>query len=81
MVRKNGIAAFVVGNRRVKGIEIPNDEITRELFEKNGFKHIKTIIRKIPNKRMPRRNCPSNIAGITETTMNYEYILILKKVN
>ncbi len=81
VVRKNGIAAFVVGNRRVKGIEIPNDEITKEFFEKNGFKHIKTIIRKIPNKRMPKRNCPSNVAGITETTMNYEYILILKKEN
>lgn len=81
VVRKNGIAAFVVGNRRVKGIEIPNDEITREFFEKNGFKHIKTIIRKIPNKRMPKRNSPSNVAGITEPTMNYEYILILKKEN
>lgn len=81
VVKRNGIVAFVVGNRRVKGIEIPNDEITREFFEKNGFKHIKTIIRKIPNKRMPKRNSPSNVAGITETTMNYEYILILKKEN
>ena len=49
--------------------------------EKTGFKHIKTIVRKIPNKRMPKRNCPSNVAGITETTMSYEYILILKKEN
>jgi len=49
--------------------------------EKIGFKHIKTIVRKIPNKRMPKRNCPSNVAGITETIMNYEYILILKKEN
>ena len=81
LVREKGIVAFVVGNRRVKGIEIPNDEITKEFFENNGFKHIKTIIRKIPNKRMPKRNCPSNVAGITETTMNYEYILILKKEN
>ena len=81
LVRKNGIVAFVVGNRRVKGFEIPNDEITKEFFEKNGFKHIKTIIRKIPTKRMPKRNSPSNVVGITETTMNYEYILILKKEN
>lgn len=81
VVRKNGIAAFVIGNRRVKGIEIPNNEITKAFFEENGFKHIKTIIRKIPNKRMPKRNSPSNVAGITETTMNYEYILILKKEN
>lgn len=78
-VKKGGIVAYVVGNRRVKGIEIPNDEITRVFFERNGFKHIKTVIRQIPNKRMPKRNSPSNIPGITDTTMNYEYIVILKK--
>ena len=79
VVKKGGIVAYVVGNRRVKGFEIPNDEITREFFERNGFKHIKTIIREIPNKRMPKRNSPSNIAGVTDTTMNHEYIVILRK--
>jgi len=77
-VKIGGIVAYVVGNRRVKGITIPNDEITREFFERNGFKHIKTIIRKIPNKKMPKKNCPSNTAGITDTTMNFEYIVILQ---
>jgi len=79
VVKKNGIVAYVVGNRRVKGFEIPNDEITKEFFERNGFKHIKTIIREIPNKRMPKRNSPSNRVGVTDMTMNYEYIVILKK--
>ena len=79
IVKNEGVVAYVVGNRRVKGIEIPNDEITREFFERNGFKHIKTIIREIPNKRMPKRNSPTNIQGLTETTMNYEYIVILQK--
>jgi len=79
VVKERGIVAYVVGNRRVKGIEIPNDEITREFFERNGFKHIQTIIREIPNKRMPKRNSPTNVAGITDTTMNYEYIVILQK--
>jgi len=79
VVKRDGIVAYVVGNRRVKGIEIPNDEITREFFERNGFRHIKTIIREIPNKRMPRRNSPANIPGVTDTTMNYEYIVILQK--
>ena len=79
VIRNGGIVAYVVGNRRVKGIEIPNDEITRALFERNGFTHIKTIIREIPNKRMPRRTSPTNVAGITDTTMNYEYIVLLKK--
>ena len=78
-IKKNGIVAYVVGNRRVKGVEIPNDEITREFYERNGFKHLKTIIREIPNKRMPKRNSPSNLAGVTDTTMNFEYIVILQK--
>ena len=79
VVKVGGIVAYVVGNRRVKGIEIPNDEITREFFERNGFQHVKTIIREIPNKRMPKRNSPTNVAGITDSTMNYEYIVILRK--
>ncbi len=79
VVKKGGIVAYVVGNRRVKGIEIPNDDITREFFERNGFKHIKTIIRGIPNKKMPKRNSPSNVTGVTDTTMNHEYIVILIK--
>jgi len=79
VVKVGGIVAYVVGNRRVKGIEIPNDEITKVFFERNGFTHIKTIIRGIPNKRMPKRNSPSNIAGVTDTTMNFEYIVILQK--
>ncbi|HID65587.1 MAG TPA: DNA methyltransferase [Aquificaceae bacterium] len=79
VVKKGGIVVYVVGNRRVKGVEIPNDEITREFFEKNGFKHIKTIVREIPNKRMPKRNSPTNVAGVTDTTMNYEYIVILER--
>jgi len=79
VVKKGGIVAYVVGNRKVKGVEIPNDEITRYFFEKNGFRHLKTIIREIPNKRMPKRNSPSNIPGATDSTMNYEYIVILEK--
>ncbi len=80
VVRDGGVVAYVVGNRRVKGFEIPNDEITKEFFERNGFEHERTIIRGIPKKRMPKKNSPSNIKGATETTMNYEYIVILRKV-
>ncbi len=44
-----------------------------------GFEDIKTIIREIPNKRIPTKNSPSNLTEITDKTMNYEYIVILKK--
>ncbi len=78
-IKEYGFACFVVGNRRVKKVQLPTDEITKEFFEKQGFVHIETIIRNIPNKRMPSRNSPTNIEGQTESTMNNEYIVIMKK--
>ena len=79
LINKNGYVCYVVGNRKVKGETLPTDEITKDFFEKQGFKHIETIIRNIPNKRMPSKNSPSNIAGITDSTMNNEYVVIMQK--
>lgn len=79
IIRKNGICAYVVGNRRVSDIELPTDEFTRYIFEKNGFKHIETIIRSIPNKRQPKKTSPTNKTGKTVSTMTNEYIVIMKK--
>lgn len=80
VVKEKGFVCFVVGNRTVKGIKIPNDEITANLFLENGFVHLETIIRNIPNKRMPLKNSPSNIPGQTSSTMKNEYIVVCQKV-
>ncbi len=79
-VKKGGYACYVVGNRKVKGITLPTDEITKFLFENQGFEHIETIIRNIPNKRMPSKNSPTNITGKIDTTMNNEYIVVMRKI-
>ena len=79
IVKKNGIVAYAVGNRRVNNIELPTDEFTKFIFEQNGFKHIETIIRDIPNKRQPKKTSPTNKTGKTVSTMNYEYIVVLRK--
>jgi len=79
VVKNNGYACFVVGNRRVKAETLPTDEITCEMFKMNGFQHIETITRKIPNKRMPLKNSPTNEAGKKDTTMNYEYIVVMQR--
>lgn len=79
VIKKNGFACFVVGNRRVKSITLPTDEITSEMFKLNGFQHIETIIRRIPNKRMPSKNSPTNVKGKKDSTMNYEYIVVMQK--
>jgi len=78
-IKNGGHACYVVGNRTVKGINIPTDDITKEFFQKNGFKHIETIIRNIPNKRMPSENSPTNVIGEKSATMKNEYIVICQK--
>ena len=79
LVRTGGTVCYVVGNRNVKGVQIPLDYFTAEMFEKYGFKHEITIVREIPNKRMPAKTSPTNIAGKKVETMNNEYIVILNK--
>jgi len=78
-LKKGGFACYVVGNRTVKGTYIPTDEITVQLFKENNFKHIETIVRNIPNKRMPLKNSPSNVVGVTSSTMKNEFIVICQK--
>lgn len=80
-VKYGGYVCFVVGNRRVKNQELPTDKISADFFESMGFIHKNTIVRAISNKRMPMANAPSNIKGEKNSTMRYEYIVILEKVN
>lgn len=79
VIKRNGYACYVVGNRQVKGITLPTDKIIAAIFERREFKHIETIIRNIPEKRMPSRNSPTNIVGKLGTTINNEYIVALEK--
>ncbi|MGO5493953.1 DNA methyltransferase [Parabacteroides merdae] len=78
-IRKGGVVCYVVGNRNVKGVQIPLDYFTAEMFEKLGFEHNITIVREIPNKRMPLKTSPTNKSGLKVNTMNNEYIVIMKK--
>ena len=79
-VRSGGTVCYVVGDRRVKGVQIPLDYFTAEMFEKFGFKHKITIVREIPNKRMSALTSPTNKAGAKVSTMSHEYIVILNKL-
>jgi site-specific DNA-methyltransferase (cytosine-N4-specific) len=81
VMKINSHICFVIGNRTVKGIRIPTDEILIELFKEFGFNHIETIVRNIPNKKMPLQNSPSNIKGKIQDTMHKENIVIMKKVS
>lgn len=79
-IKTGGYACYVVGNRKVKNVTLPTDEITRDFFESEGFNHVETIVRSIPNKRMPSKNSPSNVAGKTGETMSNEFIVVMRKI-
>jgi len=70
---------IVIGNRTVKGLQIPTDEIIKEFGEERNWRHLETIMREIPSKRIPLKSSPSNIPGETVSTMNQEYIVIMQK--
>jgi hypothetical protein len=78
-VKIGGKAIYVVGNRRVKGIQLPTDQFIAEQFCQNGFGHVITYERQISNKVMPSKNAPTNKAGITLDTMTQEFIVICEK--
>jgi len=77
-LNNNAYVIFVVGNRKVKGYEIPMDYIVADFFENLGLKLEDIYVRKISNKRMPAKNSPTNKSGKTSNTMLNEYIVILK---
>lgn len=78
-IRRRGVACYVVGNRRVKGVTLPTDQAIQCFFEDCKFDHLGTFNRTIPNKRMPSKNSPSNIAGQLDTTMAGEQIVVCRK--
>ena len=79
VVKLKGYAVFVIANRKVKGVVLPNDQSIVDMMVPLGFSHIGTLQREIPNKRMPLRNSPSNIPGETDVTMLKEHIVLFIK--
>lgn len=78
-VKKGGYVVYVVGNRRVRNVELPLDVITYKMFDKLGFTHEITHVRDILNKRMPSKASPFNAVGGQIPTMTQEYIVVMKK--
>lgn len=81
IVKNKGVMCFVVGNRTVKKVPILTDKIIVELFKikDERYKHLETMIRNIPSKKMPKANSPTNKKGEKVKTMNHEYIVIIEK--
>jgi len=71
-LRDHAYMIWIVGNRRVGGVEIPTASIISELLVESGCKHVVTIDRNIPTKRMALRNNLSK-------TMTKEAILVFRR--
>lgn len=80
VTKKGARICMVVGNRTVKGYQIPTHKIVQELGEDHDMKHVTTIFRNIPSKRIPLKNSPSNKRGELSNTMTQEAIVILQKI-
>ena len=78
-LRDGGKVCYVVGNRTVKGHQIPMDQITASFFEESGLRFNDILVRQISSKVMPLRNSPTNVSGTTAKTMTEEYIVLLQK--
>ncbi len=79
IVKEKGFVCYVVGNRTVNSLLLPTSTAIINFFEFNGFEYVTTHLREIPNKRMPSKNSPTNIAGETSKTMLNEHIVVMKK--
>ena len=78
-VKKGGKIIYVIGNRRVKNVQLPTDQFIAEKFEENKFKHLFTYERLLANKSMPSKNSPTNKKNQRASTMTKEYIVVCEK--
>jgi len=79
-----GRACIVIGNTRLRGVDILNAEIFVEIMNNLGFKTYKIIKRAVPSKILPQtRDSKTGRFAKTENAdrlaYNYEFILIMKK--
>ena len=86
VLKKGGKAAIVIGNTKMRGVEILNAEVFKEQFENIGFKTFDIIHREIPSKMLPSTRDPKT-GQFTKATNSKkelvyptEYIMIMEKL-
>ncbi len=77
-----GKCCVVVGNRRVRGLEVPTDRIITELVTKVGYDLKEQHSRAVLHKIIPFATKPWNSQGngILQKTINTESILVFERV-
>jgi len=70
-LKPNAYMVWIVGNRRVGGVEVPTAQIFSDFLLARGTIHVCTLDRRIPTKRMAAKNAISQ-------TMTKEKILVFR---
>lgn len=84
ILKPKGKACIVIGNTRLKGVEILNAEIFVEIMNNLGFKTNKIIKRDVPSKNLPQTR-DSKTGKFAKTkdadrlSYKYEFIIIMEK--
>ena len=84
ILKANGRACYVIGNTKLRGVDILNAEAFAEIMLNTGFKLDRIIKRQIPSKILPQtRDAKTGRFAKTDKADNYaypaEYIVIGKK--
>ncbi|NQU83555.1 MAG: class I SAM-dependent methyltransferase, partial [Parcubacteria group bacterium] len=86
ILKKGGRTCIVIGNTKLKGVEILNAEVFVEQLQNLGFKVDDIVKREIPSKNLPSSRDPktgrfSKASDIKKTQVYpTEYILIMQKL-
>ena len=85
ILKKGGHACIVIGDTKLKGVEIKNSHVFIEQFQKLGFKLDRIIKREIPSKNLPsvRDKASGKFTRISnqKKVLSYptEFILVFQK--
>lgn len=84
ILKPNGRACIVIGNTKIKGVDILNAEIFVEIMNNLGFKTYKIIKREVPSKILPQTRDSktgrfANTKDADRISYKYEFILIMEK--
>jgi DNA modification methylase len=85
VLKSGGKTTIVIGNTKLKGVDILNAEVFKQQLEQIGFKTHDIIQREIPSKMLPSTRDPKNgrftKANNAKKSLAYptEYILIMEK--
>jgi len=84
VLKDGGVVSIVIGNTKLKGVEIKNAEVFAEMFMDMGYELEKVVKRPIPGKNLPTTRDPktgkfTSVKDGHVKVYPHEFILFLRK--